>query len=672
MFKKVRGLALSGLVLLQFAMPSQGALANSPTPNPLYSTGSAETSIRPEAVAQGKVGDCYFLSALADLANLNPGVIDKMIKTNPDGTYTVTFPGAPDEPITVNAPTASELSTYAKDIGYGTWVAVAEKAYGVYCSRHFWRRTIDMPFASNVPQENTDGSYFHAGIRILTGGGVSTDWTMTTSYSSMMNKLTNAFNDNKLVTVDTGSSPNSEGLPTLHEYSVLAFQANETEPKLSVVTIRNPWGDTEPIDSSRGARDGVNDGVFKMTLEQMATVFHSVAIGDTAVPVVEKTRTVTAAEATATAPYVAPVVEDWRPHTVIKEDGTKVTTQMYRPTIVERTDGTVVKTYGDGSVATTNADGSYHLVTSEGREYFELTDGTRVWHNTDGSKETVKPDGTDVLVLPDGGVVTELPDGSKVYEYSTSDGSRYRETLKADGTRVVENADGTTVTTAATPTDTVSPVAFASLTEEAKAGHVTCTMFGDGETTTHCMLLLENLTDTDEHINIPQYECFTAAGENSQVMMSTAEENVNVPAHGETSIILPTVCAGTKTQIPPVAEGQAYEPSAPEGHLDVIKCIVEASESLTRKGAYTATPVARDHQKETFGQLAIWMENGEKPVDKINARTIEKDLCAKAGINTAKLGSHQRHQFDAAIDQIFAAADLTRKEGRKLASQRQT
>jgi hypothetical protein len=47
--------------------------------------------IRPEHIAQGDVGDCYYLAALGAIALQRPDLIKKMIKQNQDGTFTVTF-----------------------------------------------------------------------------------------------------------------------------------------------------------------------------------------------------------------------------------------------------------------------------------------------------------------------------------------------------------------------------------------------------------------------------------------------------------------------------------------------------------------------------------------------------------------------------------------------------
>src|SRR5262249_2412454 len=117
-------------------------------------------SIKPEAVLQGRINDCPFLADLAALAGTPDGkqAIKDMIHANADGTYTVTFPGAPDQPITVAAPTDSELAYYAGGSDCGTWASVLEKAYGKYLD------------ANNiVPQDGVPSGSPMPGFELLTG-----------------------------------------------------------------------------------------------------------------------------------------------------------------------------------------------------------------------------------------------------------------------------------------------------------------------------------------------------------------------------------------------------------------------------------------------------------------------------------------------------------------------
>ncbi len=259
--------------------------ADNPSARRLFGKpGEAVESVKPEAVIQGRIGNCYFMSAVASLAQVNGKAIVDMIKDNGDGTYTVTFPGAKDEPITVSAPTEDELSRFAAAGPHGTWPAVLEKAYGVYCSKSVSRQS---PFqfgrASNSPQEATGGgSMRSAGLAILTGRDV--ERVSSSSTNEVHAALRAAFKEGRPATAyihnELGAQfgwadnlTDNAGIPCGHEYSVLNYN-----PETSTLTIRNPWGRGEPAGNDGKPRDGVNDGVFQMTLEEFKRNFTGLAL----------------------------------------------------------------------------------------------------------------------------------------------------------------------------------------------------------------------------------------------------------------------------------------------------------------------------------------------------------------------------------------------------------
>jgi hypothetical protein len=123
---KIRlGLCRSLLAVVWFAgfpllLGAQGQEASIP---PLYEA----NGIRPEGVRQGRLGSCYFHAVVAALAQSRPQMLEKMIQSNSDGTYTVQFADGIKE----NA--YPEDLRYTREIGYdlseGLWVAVLFRAY---------------------------------------------------------------------------------------------------------------------------------------------------------------------------------------------------------------------------------------------------------------------------------------------------------------------------------------------------------------------------------------------------------------------------------------------------------------------------------------------------------------------------------------------------------------
>jgi uncharacterized Zn-binding protein involved in type VI secretion len=101
--------------------------------------------ISPKDVSQGQIGNCYLIAVLGAISSQNPGVIEKMIRANSDGTYTVTFHekqffGLGDyKPVevTINSelptkngsPVFASTGDIASDGKQELWVPIIEKAY---------------------------------------------------------------------------------------------------------------------------------------------------------------------------------------------------------------------------------------------------------------------------------------------------------------------------------------------------------------------------------------------------------------------------------------------------------------------------------------------------------------------------------------------------------------
>jgi len=236
-------------------------------------------SIKPEAIIQGRIQDSSFLAALASLAKNNPQAVAGMIKDNGvngsgDRTYTVTFPGDPDHPLTVTAPTDAELGRYASATKYGAWPAILEKAFGAYSG--------DTTVHQDALEESIRS---RKAMRALNTGGVDIDFISFTNDDELDQKMWQAMLDKVPVTArishEFGSlfgladdRTDDAGLPCGQEYSVLAYDS-----KTKTVTLRNPRGYGEPVNKDGTVRDGKNDGVFTMTLDEFQKNFTEVAYG---------------------------------------------------------------------------------------------------------------------------------------------------------------------------------------------------------------------------------------------------------------------------------------------------------------------------------------------------------------------------------------------------------
>ncbi len=191
---------------------------------------------------QGALGDCYFIAAVATIADSNPDAVRNMFVDNGDGTYTVRFysvqNGIPDY-VTVNRRLPAQYNGALGYSGYGlsvsststtVWIALAEKAYAQ------WNET---------GNEGRDGTNRYAAIeggwmgyvnaQVL--GMASSNYSLA---SSNKQTLITALSSQKAVTIGTNTSV-SAGLYGSHAYLVAGYNAST-----DTFQLHNPWGSSHP------------------------------------------------------------------------------------------------------------------------------------------------------------------------------------------------------------------------------------------------------------------------------------------------------------------------------------------------------------------------------------------------------------------------------------------
>ena len=207
---------------------------------------------------QGQVGDCYFIAALASVAKSHPELLEKAIKKNSDGTFTVTFfenkkgKQTPVQ-ITVDGTLAGRrgrLEYAAARNERELWPMIFEKAYAA------WKGGFD------AIEAGMSATAFQA----ITGA--KPDFFAVTSDS----KQAELWKNLKKVTSEGGvavaiskpSDPSEQGIVADHAYSLLGVEEKNGQ---KFVQLRNPWGEREP------GRDGRDDGIFSLPLTQFMSSF---------------------------------------------------------------------------------------------------------------------------------------------------------------------------------------------------------------------------------------------------------------------------------------------------------------------------------------------------------------------------------------------------------------
>jgi len=249
------------------------------------------SNVNASGVDQAGVGDCFFESALASVANSSGGqaAIENMIKANDDGSYTVTFPGDSSHPVTVTSNDLNANQAVVQDSA--PWANIIETAFMKYDNAEQYGQGLYAWQGQGTPYLGKVEFADYA-LQLLTGKSAATDSLATlnsdseltigsASNSDVARSLTNAFKDGDAVTASTGPSSNAPGsaLVSDHVYSVLSYDSTNGN-----VIVRNPWGssDNPTLQNTIGASvDGMTnlgDGKLEMSLATFTSHFSDLNI----------------------------------------------------------------------------------------------------------------------------------------------------------------------------------------------------------------------------------------------------------------------------------------------------------------------------------------------------------------------------------------------------------
>jgi Calpain family cysteine protease len=226
-------------------------------PRQLFSEGVPRLT----AIRQDWTTDCYFLSTVGALAQVNPQAIMRLIAPGNDGRFTVTFPGKPA--VRVPAPTQAELAAYsnARD---GIWLNLLEKAYAIV--------RIKAEPAQPFTREPLDSVGFRTGsaqvVELVTGHpskriGLPADTHRPADEAllrEVRSRLQAAFHDHLAATLSNSH----------HTYALVAYEAGS-----DLVTIHNPYGRGYSETYPDGVKVPVSEeGFFTLTTTQMVNYFN--------------------------------------------------------------------------------------------------------------------------------------------------------------------------------------------------------------------------------------------------------------------------------------------------------------------------------------------------------------------------------------------------------------
>ncbi len=211
---------------------------------------------------QGQIGDCFMLAAMSAIASQSPHAIQDAIRDNGDGTYTVRLYEGPydSEPKPVEITIDGQLPGKSGRLyGHGSdsqelWVGLIEKAYAQ------WKGGYEAIGNGGSAGEAMSAVLGRPDRFILNGSSPadSLHYDLWLALAGGQCAVAATFGE------DQASLYTGTGLYASHAYTVHEVSEENGE---KFVHLRNPWGQSEP------SGDGVDDGVFRISLSEFARLF---------------------------------------------------------------------------------------------------------------------------------------------------------------------------------------------------------------------------------------------------------------------------------------------------------------------------------------------------------------------------------------------------------------
>ncbi|MDB5307600.1 MAG: hypothetical protein JWO38_1802 [Gemmataceae bacterium] len=226
-------------------------------------------------VKQGRLGDCYVVSAVGALATHHPGRLKEMFHPHPDGSCEVAFPGRP--PVRVPRLTDAQIALGSGAGAQGLWLNVLEEAVAL-ASRPAGGPTVAMDAISR-------GGNAGRTIELLTGHRSTTlrfrppgakdrppPADRVPVLAGEVRTVLRAVRDHKILacvaTPHEGKLP--PGIASAHDFGILGY-----DPEADTVTLWNPWGNTFGPAGAAGPKHGypTKKGRFTMPVDEFVRVF---------------------------------------------------------------------------------------------------------------------------------------------------------------------------------------------------------------------------------------------------------------------------------------------------------------------------------------------------------------------------------------------------------------
>jgi len=197
------------------------------------------TDIDPNDVSQGRLGDCYFVAALAALAKQSPETLRKVITDNGDGTYVVHFHEGGDVVVDSRFPMKNGQVQFAEEgdqdqeKGAELWVMLIEKAWAKLKGGY------EVIRGSKVRMSSTDA------MQAISGKDTRTIRPAAMSGDQLIEALADAEAKGWPVTIGVKNVSDAEEVKKVKATGLVpnhAFAVMSVDKGAKTITVYNPWG----------------------------------------------------------------------------------------------------------------------------------------------------------------------------------------------------------------------------------------------------------------------------------------------------------------------------------------------------------------------------------------------------------------------------------------------
>ena len=232
--------------------------------DPLFAPGGPSMN----DIQQGYVGDCWFVSSLAEVALRDPSLIRQDIIQRPDHTYDVFFHTSPTTTVDehVNGMLPMRMFGQLEYARLGkhncTWVAIMEKAFTYFRNQ------------SIAPAYGTiSGGWADEAMNDL-GGSTTEQMSAISDASDLFSQVATLIASNQAV--EFGTNDSAGPLVNEHEYSVVATRV---EAGVQEIMVRNPWGRNQGFQAKSADYLSTNNGYMWVKASDVYPQLDEVASG---------------------------------------------------------------------------------------------------------------------------------------------------------------------------------------------------------------------------------------------------------------------------------------------------------------------------------------------------------------------------------------------------------